>query len=278
MNGIYHPHGFWNGLLRRPAWHLREYMRNAEYRALHRFARQLARRPRHMPAAVRYRRYAVELCDGPSFLSAWDEIFVNRIYEIPVRSGEPPVLVDAGANIGLAALFWKITYGDFQYLGFEPDPMVAACCRRNLAAWGVAGRLEELALSGDEGEQWFQPDGADGGHLSAAPAARHSGFKVKTGRLSQWLPERVDLLKIDVEGAEAGVLDDIRSSLPRVRNLFVEWHARPGGGGLGRTIALLEQAGFDCHVQVAFGQSQPFMRRAGAGRFSQNLNLYAVRP
>ena len=45
----------------------------------------------------------IRFCDNASFLSAWDEIFVNRIYDI--EDGEAPLLVDAGANIGLAALF-----------------------------------------------------------------------------------------------------------------------------------------------------------------------------
>ena len=278
MNTIYHAQGFWNGLLRRPAWHLREYLRNAEYRALHRFAGKLARLSRHTRCKVEYEGIVIELCDGPSFLSAWDEIFVNKIYEVPVRTGEIPVLVDAGANIGLAALFWKRTYGNFHYLGFEPDPTIAACCRRNLASWGVEGRLEELALAKSEGSRNFQPDGADGGHLSDADGGANPGVFVKAGRLSQRLPEQVDLLKIDVEGAEAEVLEDILPCLPRVRNLFVEWHSRSGANGLGRVITHLEEAGFNCHVQVAVGQGQPFMRPEVAGAFFQNLNLYAVRP
>ncbi|MCF3648738.1 FkbM family methyltransferase [Synoicihabitans lomoniglobus] len=274
MSSIYHPLGFWNGLLRRPAWHLREYWRSAEYRALHRFARRLGGLPRHNAATVSFGQYTIELCDGPSFLSAWDEIFVNRIYEVAVREGEKPVLVDAGANIGLAALFWKTRMGEFDYLGFEPDPAVAALCRRNLEAWGVRGRLEERALAETEGEQCFVADGADGGRLTDGEG---DGVTVKTERLSQWLPERVDLLKVDVEGAEGGVLRDIGPFLDRIRNLFVEWHYRAGEGGLGRAIALLEEAGFDCHVKVAQGPRQPFMREPVCGRFSQYLNLYAVR-
>lgn len=275
MSTLYHPHGFWNGLLRRPAWHLREYCRSADYRALHRFSRQLSGGLRGVPAVVKREQYRIEVCDAPSFLSAWDEIFVNRIYEIPKRAGRLPTLVDAGANIGLAALFWKMTYGDFRYLGFEPDPRVAECCRRNLAAWGVAGELHEIALSDRSGEQAFFADGADGGRLTGDIK---TGLSVKTARLSELLPDYVDLLKLDVEGAEAGVLRDIAPCLPRIRNLFVEWHHSAGKGDLGAAITLLEAAGFDCYVQVAQGPRQPFMREPIRGVFSQNLNVYAVRP
>jgi FkbM family methyltransferase len=167
--------------------------------------------------------------------------------------------------------------GSFRYLGFEPDPRVAACCRRNLGAWGIDGQLIELALSDADGEQPFLPDGGDGGRLDASGAGG-TALTVRTGRLSEWLPERIDLLKIDVEGAESAVLRDIAPKLHRIRNLFVEWHYRSGEQGLGLAIAALEEAGFDCHVQVAQGQRQPFLRAPISGVFSQNLNLYAFRP
>jgi FkbM family methyltransferase len=274
MSSIYHPTGFWNALLRRPAWHLREYWRNSNYRAFHRYASQLSGLERHIPAVVSYKGLRIELCDAASFLSAWDEIFVNRIYEIPRPTGRVPVLVDAGANIGLAALYWKIKYNDFDYVGFEPDPMIAACCRLNLAAWGIRGTMHEVALSDENGEGSFLGDGADGGRLIEGS---ETGHKVRTSLLSNMLPESVDLLKLDVEGAEAMVLRDIAPCLPRVRNLFMEWHYRTGEGGLGAAIQLLEEAGFDCHVQVAKGQKQPFMGICEEGAFSQNLNIYAVR-
>ena len=271
-NSIYHARGWWNGLVRPAAKHARALWRDPAYRALHRFDGRLRGLGRGEAAEVIYRGRPIRLCDGPSFLSAWDEIFVNRIYDLDGLGGRRPVLVDAGANIGLAALYWKDRYGDFDYLGFEPDPAVAACARRNLQAWGVTGELQESALAGETGEANFISDGADGGRLGAG------GLRVRTVRLSQHLPQRVDLLKIDVEGAESEVLREVAPALARVENLFVEWHGKSGGGGLGELISLLEAAGFDCHVQVAAGAARPFLRQAAAGRFFQNLNVYAVRP
>lgn len=220
----------------------------------------------------------IKVVDGPSFLSAWDEIFVNRIYDIGEYFERRPVLVDAGANIGLAALYWKLRYIDFDYLGFEPDPAVAQCCRTNLDAWGVHGRLLEAAVSDVEGEFPFLSDGADGGRLDGGNAQGLTERSVKTVRLSSYLPSHVDLLKIDVEGVEASVLRDVASSLNRVRNVFVEWHSRSGQRGLGGAIDLLEAAGFDCHIQVAVGQPKPFQEKGGGDDYYQNLNIFAVRP
>ncbi|MEI6463775.1 MAG: FkbM family methyltransferase [Verrucomicrobiota bacterium] len=278
MSGIYHSRGFWWGMIRQPAWHLREWARSPAYRALHRFARQLRNQPRFTPATVVFANRRVHLCDPASFLSAWDEIFVNRIYEIALDEGKVPCLVDAGANIGLAALFWKWRYGRFRYLGIEPDPAVAACCRRNLQEWDVDGELIESAVAGTEGRAWFAPDGADGGRLLAAAPAGVRAISVTRTCLSRLLPERVDLLKIDVEGAEGEVLIEIAPALPRVRALFVEWHGGAHRRGLGAAITRLEAAGFDCFVQVAQGPTHPFLAVRPANGFDQQLNLYAVRP
>ncbi|HEX2860735.1 MAG TPA: FkbM family methyltransferase [Lacunisphaera sp.] len=278
MSSLYHTRGFWRGLLRQPAWHLREYSRNPAYRALHRFHRQLRRAPRFTPAEVGFEGRPVRLCDAPSFLSAWDEIFVNRIYEIRDARGPVPCLVDAGANIGLAALFWKWRYGRFRYVGFEPDPAVAECCRQNLRAWEIDGELHEVAVAGRDGSSWFQPDRADGGQLAAArPAGSVAALEVKLKRLSAFLPDTVDLLKLDIEGAEGEVLTEIAPALSRVRALFIEWHSRPGAGGLGEGIRVLEGAGFDCFAQVAAGPRQPFLSSPPKEGFAQQLNLYAVR-
>jgi FkbM family methyltransferase len=275
VKSIYHPRGFLNALFRGGARHLREWARNPSYRALHRFARILKNLPRGKNTHLAYAGRIIELVDGPSFLSAWDEIFVNRIYDIGECQKSRPVFVDAGANIGLAALYWKTRYKDFDYIGFEPDPDVAACCRRNLSSWGIEGQLIEAAVSHRDGEVGFISDRADGGHLAYV---EKPGMKtVKSVRLTSYLPSRVDLLKIDVEGAEAEVLGEIESHLVSVNAIFVEWHCRHGETGLGRAIDLLESAGFDCHVQVAIGQERPFESKVAHGSYYQNLNLYGVR-
>jgi FkbM family methyltransferase len=279
MSTIYHTRGFWWALIKQPAWHLREWLRNPAYRALLRFHRQLRRVPRFTRAQVMFAGRPIQLCDGPSFLSAWDEIFVNRAYEVRVKDGVLPCLVDAGANIGLAALFWKWRYGRFRYLGFEPDPKVAACCRENLRVWEIEGEIIEAAVAGADGRMRFQADGADGGRLTRENEPATGGLPlVEIKRLSPLLPAEIDLLKIDIEGAEGEVLQEIAPCLAQVRALFVEWHSQPGRAGLGAAMAQLEAAGFDCYLQDAAGPRQPYLAAPLINNFSQQIHLHAVRP
>jgi hypothetical protein len=142
----------------------------------------------------------------------------------------------------------------------------------------VEGELIEAAVAGIEGTAPFLPDGADGGRTLSETLPDARTFTVSNRRLSELLPARVDLLKIDVEGAEAEVIQDIEPHLGQVRALFVEWHSRSGRAGLGAAIGQLESAGYDCYVQVASGPSRPFLSIPPRIGFSQHLNLYAVRP
>jgi FkbM family methyltransferase len=272
MNHVYHDRGHFRATFRTGLRHILECTRNPAYRALHRYHRRLNGLARGTAGQVKFVGRQIDLVDAASFLSAWDEIFVNRIYDIgPTRPN--PCLVDVGANIGLAALYWKWRYGEFQYLGFEPDPRVAECCRQNLESWRIEGRLEEVAAGAEEGEGFFKPDGADGGRLSTEEV----GEKVRTVRLSRFLPETVDLLKIDVEGGELDVLRDVSSHLRKVQAIFVEWHTTRGESGLGETIELLEGAGFTSYFQAAVGPERPFESTPLLGEFSQHLNIYGVR-
>jgi FkbM family methyltransferase len=278
MQSLYHTRGFWRAGAA-PVWHhLHRMVSDPAYRALHRFNRHLRRVPRFTPATVFFGGKPIRLCDGPSFLSAWDEIFVHRIYDLgdlPAR----PRLVDAGANVGLAALYWRWRYGEIRYLGFEPDPDIAAVCRANLGAWNVQGSLIEVAVGAQAGEACFVRDGADGGRLAGSVSGGgRSEVVVKVVDLREYLDGAIDLLKIDIEGAEAAVLPGLGVAMENVRSLFVEWHCPSDGpSGLGDAVNMLERWGFTVMVQTVSWSDRPFAAARQSGAFRQQLNLYASR-
>jgi FkbM family methyltransferase len=265
-----------------PMWrHWKFWLRSPEFRAWLHFNRRLSRVPRRRPGMVDYRRRPIHYLDAASFLSGWHEIFVAGLYEIPLPvsgDGRPPLLIDAGANIGLAPLFWKMRCGDFRYVGFEADPAAAAVCRRNLAAWDCAGTLHEAAVAGQRGRRRFGRDRADAGALDWA-GRNEEAIEVETVPLSEFLTEPVDLLKLDIEGAESEVLAEIEPCLHHVQNIFVEFHARPGAPQTwGESIVRLQRAGFRCHVRPLLPHWRPFMEASPAGpEFDEQFNLFAVR-
>lgn len=259
--------------------HWRWWAGSAEYRAWLRFNRQLQRRPRRTPGEVQFRGRTIQYVDGPSFLSAWHEIFVAGLYDFRPAAGEvEPLLIDAGANIGLAALRWHGLCPRYRYLGFEPDPAVADVCRENLAAWGCRGTVHTVALAAVDGQASFTRDGADGGALGVT-AERSDVIAVPTRRLSAYLNEPVTLLKIDVEGAEDQVLADIEPRLSLVQNLFVEVHSRRDAPQhWGALVDRLQRAGFRCYVRPLLPAWRPFMEPSPGGPvFDEQFNVFAVR-
>jgi FkbM family methyltransferase len=74
-----------------------------------------------------------------------------------------------------------------------------------------------------------------------APVARLTTLMQRLGH------ERIDLLKMDIEGGEYDVLDDLLTSRIDVRQLLVEFHHHFPTIGINRTIAMVERltaAGF----------------------------------
>jgi FkbM family methyltransferase len=118
--------------------------------------------------------------------------------------------VDAGANVGLHALAMANAVGsEGRLLCFEPVPHLAAVVRRALAVNGLADRAEvrAIALADSAGTSTFHV--AEHGPMSslfALPAAATAeSIEVERSTLDAQIPAgtRVDLVKLDVEGAEA---------------------------------------------------------------------------
>jgi hypothetical protein len=97
---------------------------------------------------------------------------------------------------------------------------------------------------------------------------------VEAVRLSEFVREEVDFLKMDIEGAEAEVLEELAEAdkLRLVREMVIEYHHHidPGEDHLGATLRLLEQNGFG--YEIAAYPERPMRRE----RFL-DLLVYAYR-
>ncbi len=164
-----------------------------------------------------------------------DLYFANREYEpqtlryLADQLPDGGVFVDIGANTGILSLVAAARVGPGgRVFSFEPNPSVLDELRRHVAINGFEDRIQTfgLALSDAAGVAELHVSDASTGLSSlvvdTAPCAdtlRASGrsVTVRTGRFDDWITDagvdRVDLVKIDVEGAEDDVLDGMRESL-----------------------------------------------------------------
>jgi FkbM family methyltransferase len=185
-----------------------------------------------------------------SLYMEYKHIFAWGLYDFR-PAGARPLVLDCGSHLGLGVLRFKRLVPDCRVVAFEPDPEARTLLERNIRDNGLAGvQVVPAALAAQPGTARFISDGADGGALACANAARAApslarGRAVPTVVLSDYLGEPVDLLKMNIEGAECDVLHEAAAKLDNVRQMVVEYHGFPEcGQRLHEILALLDSCGF----------------------------------
>ena len=196
--------------------------------------------PRYTRTTARLLGRTIEIADSASYLFMRREIFDSEIYRFETGR-ERPLIIDCGANIGLSVVYFKLLHPQATVLAFEPDRELFALLARNVATFGLTDvELHEKAVWSESTRLDFFHEGADGGRIAALNDDSESIQQVETVRLRDLLDRRVDLLKLDVDGAEQIVLEDCRDSLENVERVFVEVHCFSGRPqGLGELLSLL---------------------------------------
>jgi hypothetical protein len=104
----------------------------------------------------------------------------------------------------------------------------------------------------------------------------HHKINVKGGRLSQFISKAVDLLKLDVEGAEFEVLEDLVLSgkIALVQSMMIEYHHKISNSPsrLASFLETLETQGYE--YQIAAAGCNPIL---GSGE-CQDIVIGAFRP
>ncbi len=227
--------------------------RREDERSALRRLRRLRNEPRGRPGRTRLFGAEFEYVDGRSLYAQFKEIFHRRVYDFHVADRSPSIL-DCGGNLGLAALRFRRCYPAATIRCIEADPEFAAILETNLRAQGDA-RTEGLAgaVWSEGGRMRFQSRGGDTGHLHP-----RGGIEVPCFDIADLCSQRVDLLKLDIEGAEGEVLRRLVASgaSERVGRIVCEWHERgAGASALPETLEGLFQAGFT--TRVFAGASSP---------------------
>jgi FkbM family methyltransferase len=217
--------------------------------------------------------------DALSFIWQFKEIFVEEYYRFETDSNEP-VIFDCGANVGASCAFFKHIYPQSRILAFEPNPKITSYLLRNIKN----NSLENIEVI--EKAVWTTNNGIELGLEDADGSSIHlekNKTKVKSVRLKDYLEkeEVVDMLKMDIEGAEIEVLTDCRESLSNVKNIFVEFHSymiEPQR--LSVVIDVLESAGFRYFVMQPENRVSPLINHFNKSNpgMDLQLNIFAYRP
>ena len=176
------------------------------------------------------------------------QVFVSREYDYDLDF-EPTSILDAGANVGYATRFFRQRYPNAAVIAVEPDPENCQLFLRNTAhlrdvqliqggLWGTTGWLRVAQPNASKSE--LRLETAAGEDPSALRAYTIPDLLRERG----WT--RVDLVKVDVEGAEREIFAarDI-GWLRGTRALIVELHDRTTPGCAQALFKVLQGMNYD---------------------------------
>jgi len=174
---------------------------------------------------------ALLLRSGTSDLDCFEQVMVRKEYSF-VELDSPKVIVDAGANIGLATIDFHRRYPEAEIWAFEPDElnfeMLALNCSGipnvhliNAAIWSYAADLETCDPMAEKWSTSFRP-------AMRAEEGSHTVKAISVADILSLIGEnRIDVFKIDIEGSERELFSNNSISwINRIGCLVIELHDR----------------------------------------------------
>lgn len=160
------------------------------------------------------------------------------------------VFVDVGANVGAYSL--RAASKGMRVISFEPNPENARLLRRNAELNDVVVDLRPHALGAAEGRASISQNGATSRIGSDMP-----GVDVDVRTLDGLQLDRVDLMKVDVEGYELDVLRGAAQTLARTHPaLLIEMHHWIGAEAEASIFEILRGAGYRFEYLDTYNQGR----------------------
>ncbi len=190
---------------------------------------------------------------------------------------ETPVIYDCGANVGVSVLYYKKLYPKSIIKAFEPDPEIYKCLKSNLIENSIFDiQLFDMAVWNSNNGVSFGSEGADGGSVFF----KKNKITLPSVRLKELFEkeERIDLLKMDIEGAELEVLLDCKAELKKIKFLFVEYHSWiHNDQELDVLLKMLTDNGFRYYIH-SIGEilKQPFIEQGFTNKMDVQLDIHAI--
>jgi FkbM family methyltransferase len=186
----------------------------------------------------------------------WDDttLFAEEIgpyFDVLDAARPYRAIVDAGAATGLFAVAAAVYYPDARIDAFEPSPRQRILLRRNTRLNDVGSRVTiwPVGLWDSERTLPFRTHGAMSSLAGVGMLPPDLPFpeQAEVTTLDRWATATVvDLIKMDIEGAELEALAGARTVLARDHPdvLVQAYHPRDGARTLERCAALLSTLGY----------------------------------
>jgi FkbM family methyltransferase len=203
-----------------------------------------------MSQTLKIDKFTVHYHNKEELLEIKKEIFAQHTYYFETINPKP-LIIDAGAHIGMTTLYFKKQFPGAEVIAIEPNTINFKLLEENI--WenhlddvttiraALTSYGDEAEFFVDEKQSWLSTASLVSGAWNGEQSTQRQ--VVPAVQLSSLITRHVDLLKLDIEGAEQEVLMEAREQLPLVKKILMEFHPH-ANQSLEEIEKLLKDAGF----------------------------------
>jgi FkbM family methyltransferase len=251
---------------------LHKFISNPRQRTFMKLALLYGGKKRYKKGKIKFDGFNFIVADYMSFLFQYKEIFVDEYYMFQ-SDNDSPVIYDCGSNVGTSCAYFKMIFPNSTIKAFEAEQGIADLLKTNIKNNGLTKtEVVEKAVWIDNNGVNLSVEGADGSSVYLGENVK----RVNSVRLKEMLDSesKVDMLKMDIEGAENDVILDCGDSLKVVDNIFIEYHSYTNSKQkLSELLNVLEQNKFRYFIKNDSDRNMPLINKTKADNLPIDLQL-----
>jgi FkbM family methyltransferase len=223
------------------------------------------RGPVQVRVRVEDREVAMAVPDFSGFL-VLVEVFCQRPYDVDVAA-PPARILDLGAHCGAATVLFALRYPRAEVVAVEANPLLFPLLQRNVAALPNVTCVAGAVSSSTEPVVYHEGDLSWGGYVRSSadpdpPDWVRATHTVEPVALDDLLAKPVDVVKMDIEGAEYDVLPT-SERLPSVGTIVGEIHGKSGEPATDELLSRLRETH---DVEITSAPEDPHLTFTAARR------------
>jgi FkbM family methyltransferase len=180
--------------------------------------------PQNIVITVPFKKYRLKVYNSETTQFLFKEIFLHRVYRLPLIRADK--ILDAGANIGLATIYFHKEKPEAKIVAYEPAQSAFDLLKVNVNFVNANVEAYKKAVSDFNGDV-FEESVGEPSAVNQKFSLSGSGARIDCERLSEKLETgNYDVVKLDVEGTEENILKDCfeKNVIQKVNCWFIEFH------------------------------------------------------
>ena len=172
----------------------------------------------------------ITLRPNTSDMDVFQQIFINEEYKFAIDR-DPEVIIDAGANIGLASIYYSIKYPETKVIAIEPESSNYGLLKENIKHYPNISSTQKALWHTNTILKISNPNDYKFSFRVEESVGSQEVLSITIEELmEQYELPFIDILKMDIEGAEKEVFSSQPNWLSRVGMIAIELHDKIKAG------------------------------------------------